>query len=436
LPLTVVWLLCFGELLDARNTSGQLLWAAALGTSATALFAVHGRMIVAVALTAVGLCLLAILRRVTLPPLLVGLCVIAGGLVAVRRLDDFLISRNYGGHAPDEVNQRLWTLRTVHGVGAFARNLLGQSWYVLVATLGVVALWVVIGGLRGLRRRDRMKWGTPEFVLALLATTGLGLLVVSALSFPEVERPDMMVYGRYIEVVVPPLLALGLVRLGGMRRLPSWRLVLAAIAVSTAVIAVLRLAVHPPGEPNRWNIASLPFLTLSLGPLEFLGAGAVAAGVVVGLAILVKRAPALLAPVVLLLFLPTTAVAVNNPVFAGDRSFYPSAWTSPGAAAPDARVVAFDTDHGGGVYVYQWFMPRARFILFSSTAGNPPARYVISSRAWGRLHSRLGARPIWTDPGRDHTLFRLVQLGRGRSASSASPARSGPAAGSSTLVAR
>jgi hypothetical protein len=392
-------------------------------------------MIVAVALTVFAVGLLAILRRVSPTPLFVALSLIAGGLVAVRRLDDFLISRNYGGHPPNEVNERLSTLRSVHGVGAFARNLLGQSWYVLVATLGVVALWVVIGGLRGLRRPDRKTCGTPEFVLVLLATTGLGLLVVSALSFPDVERPDMMVYGRYVEVVVPPLLALGLVRLGGKRQSPRYSIVLAAVAASTAAVAALRAGVHPPGGPNRWNIASLPFLTLSLRPRELLGAGAVAAGVVVGLAILLKRAPALLAPVVLLLFLPTTAVALNNPVFAGQRSFYPNAWTSPGAVAPEARTVAFDTDHGGGLYVYQFFMPHARLVLFSSSVGQPPARYMISSRAWARQHPRFGAIPLWTDPGRDHTLFRLARRRVAQSRGSASPARSRPAVASSTLVA-
>jgi hypothetical protein len=409
MPLTVVWALCFGCLVQARQPVPRMAWTVACAGCAVALFAVHGRMIVAVALTLLAFVLLTIRRRLQIEQALVGAAVVAGGLVAVRRLDDYLVSRNYGGNHPDEAGERLSNLDDVHGVLSFARNLVGHSWYLIVATLGIVVLYLVADGVATLRRSTLRGAGSAELVLVLLLALGLGLLVVSALSFRTPDRPDMLVYGRYVEVVVPPLLAIALGRLATTGRLPPVAKTVAVLSAATAVVVLLRTTIHPAGGPNRWNIASLPFLTLTLGELPLVGAGAVALGVAVALAAVTGRRPALLAPIAAALLLPTTAVVLNNPVFAGQRSFYPAGWTSPGAAAPDATAVAFDTDHHGSLYVYQWFMPHAHFVLFSARTGSLPARYVFSSRAWGSRHPRLYARRLWIDPGRDSALFEVRQ---------------------------
>jgi hypothetical protein len=295
---------------------------------------------------------------------------------------------------------------------AVGRNLAGQTWYLMVATLGVLVMFVLAGGLRELPRIRQRDAGTPELVLGLLVATGGALLVVSALSFRDLERADMLIYGRYVEVVVPPLLAIALAKLSAERLRGRLGVLLAVMTVATAVVVALRLGVHPPRAPNRWNVASLPFFTLSLGPASVLGAGAVATAATAALAVLVRRVPRTLAPVLLALFIPTTAVGEHNPVLSGQRSVYPNAWISPERSVAGARKIAYDLDHYDvfGRYAYQWFLPHSRLVLFSSTKGSPPAEYVITSHAWPARDRRLRAERVWDDPGRDQAIFRVVRV--------------------------
>jgi len=409
LPLTVVWLLLFALVLDARSPGRAAVRAALFGFCGAALYATHGRMIVAAALTVAALPLLALRRR--LPPLAAGagLAVAGATIFGAHLLDRYLVSRNWGGHTASEIGTRVSSIRDVSGVLAIGRNLVGQTWYVAVAGLGVLVLAAFVDGGRVARRFRRREADTRTLVLLLLLVLSAGLLVVSVLSFPTVDRPDVLIYGRYVEIVLPPLLALALVRLakreGRGRVLPA----LAVVVALTVAVAGIRAGIHPPRAPNRWNVAALPFLTLQLGPESLVGAGVVAAGMLVVVAVLRRRAPGLLVPAVLVAFAATTAVAVHNPVLSGDRAVYPGAWSSPAQAVQAGRIAydrsAYDVI---GLFVYQWYLPHTRFVLYPGT-GRPPAPYVISSTDWARRHRGVPARVVWRDPGRDQAIFRLTR---------------------------
>lgn len=405
-PGVVVWLLCWGALLDAPGGRRRLAWSAALGACTIALFSIHGRMIVAVGVTVAAAILLAIRRRIELQAAAIAVAVIAIGYVPVRVLNHFLMSRSWGGHAPDEVGNRLAGAGTAHGLAGLARNLVGQTWYVVVATLGVV-LAFGIGSWRRelltLRRRDA---ATSAKLLALLLAMLAGLLVVSALSFHEVERPDMLVYGRYVEVVLPPILAIGLARLSA-GALPRIAPVVGTVVAATAFVVLLRETIDPARPTNGWNIASFPFVMRNLGPLPLIGAGAAACAAFSVAILVARRRPAFLAPAVLLLFVPTTAAAEHKPVLSGQDAFYGNGWTSPGDAAPRARVVGYDVDHPQGLYVDQWFMRHAHFVLFSGSSDVVPSSYVISAPTWARLHGRLQPKELWHDTASEHGLFRV-----------------------------
>lgn len=404
LPLVVAWLLCFGSLLGAKTERSRLAWGAGTAVSAVWLWATHGSMLAVVALTAAGLLVLALERGPTARAALLALAIVAVGLLAVRSLDHFLVARNYGGHAHGEIRQRLSTVDSLAGVGAFLRNLAGQAWYLAVAPLGILLAAAMTVDPRRLRRLPR---SPSEVVLTLALLAGLGLLVESALSFRNADRPDMIVYGRYTEVVVPPLLAVALVRLGARRRVRAVTLS-ALILAASGLVALLRIGIHPPGKANRWNVASLPAPTFQLGPKVLLTAGVVAAAVVVLAALAQRFAPAAIAPLVLVLFLPTTAVAERNPVLTAQSAFYPSGWTSPPALH---GTVAFDTDYSAGPWVYQWFESHARVVLFSSSSEAPPARFVVTAPAWTAAHASLGPTTLWRDPARGRELLRLAGTG-------------------------
>jgi hypothetical protein len=405
LPLVVLWLLCAGCMLQAESSTGQLAFAAATAACAAWLWATHGRMIVVIALT-IALFAVMLWRRKSVRPALVGLAVVAVGLVAAHLLDHFLVTRNWGGHAKSEVSGRLSTVESVGGVGAFLRNFVGQSWYLAVATLGVLLAAALPVEWRGVR----LRFTPARTVLALAVLTALGLLVESALSFRTTDRPDMLIYGRYTDVVVPPLLALALVRLTAGSRVRVG-VVLATLVIATAATVLLRTTVDPPGLANRWNVASLPAPTFQLGPKVLLLAGGVAVVAIVAVLRARRRSSFAVAPLVLLLFVPTTAVIERNPVLRAQSVFYPSGWTSPERAAGDARSISFDTDGAGNVFVYQWFAPKAHLVLFSGEAQGPSSRLVFSSPEWAAAHRALHPKALWADPSRDAGLFRVERGG-------------------------
>ena len=88
----------------------------------------------------------------------------------------------------------------------------------------------------------------------------------------------MLVYGRYVEVVVPPLIAVALVRLAGrpeQARLPRLRTVVAVMTIATVGAVALRLAVHPLGraEPLEHRQSPLPHLDPRAGLVHRRGHG-------------------------------------------------------------------------------------------------------------------------------------------------------------------
>ena len=95
-PLLVTWLLCLGLLIRARTAATAAGWATAAGLAAAALWLVHARMLVALALTAVVIVGVASRRR-ELRPAAGGVLVLAAGLVPAHLLTVLLVQENYGG---------------------------------------------------------------------------------------------------------------------------------------------------------------------------------------------------------------------------------------------------------------------------------------------------------------------------------------------------
>lgn len=262
----------------------------------------------------------------------------------------------------------------------------------------------------------------------LLALTAL-LLLISAAAFPERSRPDMLIYGRYTEVVAPALIAFGLAALS--RVFPSFvsdsgtndgntlttvkRLVwpLVGFGALTALVVLIRATASDPDAANRWNISALPFVTVQLGPAVLIGAAVVA---LAGAALLLwacGRGQRTMALAALALFVPVVAYGVWNPVRSSQRAVYPAGWESPEsvAAAAGARTIAYDLDHYDtiGLYTVQWFLPKTKLTLFHGNRQSPRSRLVLSGEAWSRRHPE--AKPIWSFAGRDEVLWETARRG-------------------------
>jgi len=426
-PLVVVWLIAFGGVLSTRRGGREVAWAVGLGAATGALWAVHNRMIVAVAVAAAGLIWLAARRRLRPLAAGIGLVVIALAFLGVHFLDSYLIDYNYAGSAPDELSDRMDELFRFGGFRTALANLVGQSWYLLVATFGLAgaAAWDFFGRRRSTNAEER-----PAPVLGILLALTALLLLISAAAFPERTRPDMLIYGRYTEVVAPALIAFGLAALsrvwlsfgsnsgtklnhtweGQVRRL-TWPLV--GFGALTALVVLIRATASDPDAANRWNISALPFVTVQLGPAILIGAALVA---LAGAGLLLwasGRGQRLLGLAALALFVPIVAYGVWNPVRSSQRAVYPAGWESPEPAVEEAgaRTIAYDLDHYDtiGLYAVQWFLPDSRLLLFRGSREAPPARFVISDEGWAKQHPATGARLLWQDSGRDQALWRLAR---------------------------
>ncbi len=436
-PLVVVWLIAFGGVLAAQREGHELAWAAGLGAATGALWAVHNRMIVAVVLAVGGLIWLAARRRLRPAATIVGLVVVALAFLGVHFLDGYLIDHNYAGSAPDELSERMDEIFQFGGFRTALANLVGQSWYLLVATFGLAAaaVWDFCRRQRGIAESHQFRApeqpridavrsdeGPAPVLGVLLALTGL-LLIVSAAAFPERTRTDMLIYGRYTEVVAPALIAFGLAALSRVlrpfvpdsgekdrhalvdRRL-AWPLV--AFGALTALVVLIRATASEPDAANRWNISALPFVTVQLGPAILIGAALVAIAGAGLLLLASRRGQRLLGLATIALFVPVIAYGAWNPVRSSQRAVYPAGWESPETAAAGARTIAYDLDRYDtiGLYAVQWFLPDSRLLLFEGSREPPPSRFVITDDAWGRERQRQ-AKLLWRDPGRDQALWRL-----------------------------
>jgi hypothetical protein len=412
-PLVCVWLICFAGLLSANRPRPELLWAIGLGAVTGALWVVHNRMIVAVAVAVVGMAWLLYRRRIRPAAFVAGMFTIALFVLGGHFLDSFIVDHNYGGSATDEFTSRTHELFRFEGFRTAFANVLGQTWYLLVATFGLAA--VVLGDyLRGRPRRSDDRIASPDpsrpIVAVLLVLTGL-LLLVSASAFPERTRPDMLIYGRYAEIVSPALIAFGICALarGRAGRRIAWPL--AGFAVLTGVVVLVRATASDPDPANRWNISALPFVTMELGPAVLIGAAVIAVAGAVVLRLAADRGAGTLGVAALALFLGVVAYGAWNPVRSSERAIYPSGWTDPEPAteAAGGGPIAYDLDHYEtiGLYVFQWFLPDSRILLFHGDREPAPARLVISDRHYGRRHAGSEAVEIWSAAGRDQSLWRL-----------------------------
>jgi hypothetical protein len=408
MPLLVGWVICLGELARPGSATRHTAWAIAAAACASLLVAAHGRMLVALVITAALLIWLAARGQIAAGPAIVGLGVLGAGFLLANRLTQYLIDGNYGGRQPNEIGPRLDNLRNARGIASVLRNLVGQTWYALVASLGVVLLVVVME-----RRRLLARFTTRSpagVALVTLVASAAGLLLLSALSFGDPTRPDMLIYGRYVEVVLPPLIALALVRLSAGRGSRADLLTtVSAMLALTAVVAILRTTVDLPGSASRFNVAALPGITRNLEPIILMLAGGVAAFALVAAWAAARRRPWLVAPAIALLFLPTTGYALRDPLWTTERQVFREGWKDPAHAAAGVAIIGYDTDHidGVGEFVTQWFLPDARFVTFSGSSEPPPARYLISSGAWNAEHPGRHGTILWSYRERQQYLWRL-----------------------------
>jgi hypothetical protein len=400
-------------------------WAVACGCCAGSLYTVHPRTAPLVAIL-LGLLLgLALLRRDLIASAALGVTAAAAVIGAGERLNHWLGSRSWH-HAGDTgaVRQVLDNARNPDSLPNVLALGLGQFWYLFIATFGLVVLGVVQGtsalsaplALRDGRlsaAASRDSAGAPAVALFLLAGM-IGLLAVVGLFLLPPTRPDHIVYGRYIEILAPALLALGLVRLWttSLRRLA----VELVVGVVAAAAAVLTLPSYAGGlvlrSPVNWyTVLALPPFAQGRDHLRLVAGTLVAVAGATVLLVVGRRSRAV-AAVGLAVVLIGSSVALRLVLIeAGDRWNYATQSTPLATvdALDSAAEVGYDTAAyiAGGLYGYQWQLDRTHFVLFDSRHDPiPQTEWVIAGTDWPQARE-AGARRVWVHPAFGQAVWRL-----------------------------
>lgn len=267
--------------------AGTVPWALAAGAVVGASYAVHPRSLVAV----VAVLVVAAVAWRSGVLALRSAAALAGSAVLVvvftQVVHAWATDRLYpAGTMPSLAGSPLGALREPVGATVIAA---GQSWYLIVATLGLVPLGLLVAGRAGWTERGTTRGLAMAFVLlGALGSLALGTIGSYEVGTgADVSRADLPVYGRYLEQWVPVLVVLA----PALRRRWAWPGILATAGAGAGLGLALD-AVYADDvwhRPIAWhNIASLRV------PIELFGRDhVVATGLAAAVAIVVLGAVAL-----------------------------------------------------------------------------------------------------------------------------------------------
>jgi hypothetical protein len=304
------------------------------------------------------------------------------------------------------VGATLSSLDGLAAAGSVLRGLVGSTWYVLVASFGLVGV-VVLLLLRELwqRRRDRVL--SPSVLTAGLLLSALaGLLLVSALWLVEPVRPDHHVYGRYVEPVLPPLLVAGVGPPGAPAAAAAGRAALWPIAALHAAVAVLVSRISFTGSSRAAGAA--PDLPSSRWTRPRGGRRRPAPSRRPGAVLLLRtsgRGRFAVAGPARDCFVPVTAFTQLRLV---DVAIAPStaalAGPTRGRSSARSTTRCYDTAHFDrvSIKVVHHYLPGTRLVPSTRRRPAPPTSLVLSSGDWPAEHPDRPAEAVWRAiPGRE-----------------------------------
>jgi len=267
---SLVVVTCLATLLAAlrcydRPTLGRGI---AVVLLAAAGFAAHSRLLPLAALAAVLVGVVVLQRRLRVAT---GVLVVAAGAVAlwgVARYSSWLVDRIW--ETPTTTNTADGVVDRLTSPGPIAVSLAGQVWYQLVATAGLAGVGAIVLGAAALGRRRTTIPAHPSVATARIVMVGCGALIALAVVFMSDRlRPDQIVYGRYNDAVVGPLVVVGL----GALVTASRRLVICSVGAVLAVLAITAVVL----EAARGDALAEPGIVraMVLGLAAFTGLGAI-----------------------------------------------------------------------------------------------------------------------------------------------------------------
>lgn len=252
-------------------------------------YAVHQR---ALLLPVVSLALIGLLwrqKRLSIFTLVV--CLLAAAVLAalISETNTFVFDELWGTGSWNPIASKFSTVFDAQGIRHIAIAAVGEMWYAGYASLGLVyygcyhllrIVWDVTrsGGSESTGARESHPCHAAFALFVLVAT--VSVFAASVFQMMSATRADHFVYGRYIEGVFAPLIAVGLVQLWHASARDR-RIFFLAVAVFLIALATLSALIMPLGKQLGAVQFTVPALAILQPPLQlssWLFRGTLAAG--------------------------------------------------------------------------------------------------------------------------------------------------------------
>ncbi|WP_420450984.1 hypothetical protein [Ilumatobacter sp.] len=423
--LTVLTLLRVGDVATGWR-------AAACGAAAVASFAAHSRMLPVAGVVVATLVVLALRRHEARAGLAAGAVATLVGIVVVQAATGAVVERVWDD--PTSTNTAGAVLGRSTDVGAVLVSAAGQTWYLLVSSAGIVGLgaWTLLRSVpSGASRSDGDRCATRrphgprrarDARLVLLATAAP--VVVSMVFMAGRTRPDQVVYGRYVDAVIGPVLVVGLASLVAARPAAAAAARAATVAATTAGLAVVLAATRsgPLGVDDGLEPMILGLQPM-LGPEPRIDvarvtitAGLVGAVVLATAWSATRRGDRAVVGRVLLGAVAAAALLVGGMRTGAilDREWPDRGDLSSVAALGDGvlsdgadvdYLLPAGSDSTDALMLYQMYLPRSEFTLVTDPATIASSSLVFAPADDAAL-ARSGATIVWRGEVRRPVLWR------------------------------
>ena len=404
----------------------------ALGVSSGVLTMVHPRgLAVVVAATLMGLLVLGF-RRSSVSPLAALTAGLGVSLAATRWLVTYVkgpVSNGFAAYRPDGVISKSLS---AHGMASLAAELAGQLFYLSIATLGLVPLALLLGG-RSLLRVLRGDRRSTTLVQGFVTLAFIGVWTLSSLFMNLGDRADKLIYGRYNEGVIVPLLVIALADVFGVSVIERVRHVRAVrqrtyparrwfatsvgcIVVTALFVGIGHSAAALRGALNPVNVLSLaPVLTRMGNRIDPLVLGLMGVGAVAFLSLLSSRWPLVALVVIACVFAASTLDTETGYIVPGTQAraaqddIAGAIVAIQRATSANTACIGYDADQTVDYNYYndRFLLPGQRFVWFDgSKVATPCGTLVVSRRAdFGRRYP--AARLIVTENYQPQSLWAV-----------------------------
>ncbi len=418
IPLFIVPSILLYLVIKRRSLSLGIVF----GFSVMFLYTVHPRALPVLAITFLYLLFLALLKVFPLRIVAASLSSFVIGLVATLVLHDYLRFLGWGGGGIPSASRVLSHFTHPSGVSQFLAGVAGQLWYLTASTYGLFLGGCFIFGLTIWQNRFSIKEitsisaETHALLFYILSSAGVFILSVLFLSSSKWKAEHLM-YGRYNECFVAAFMAVALGAILAGRYDEKWKkkwilailIGFSGLGFITSLIEVNPIDVSSLIPANVYGL--FPILGTLVYKLKISFTSSVLACTLFFLLNILfltgvfklRRVLGVISLSSLFLIMGISQYVVLYLPQRLDALILPKVIHS----MPRIKMVSYDVAYGGQreFYRYQYFLPRARLVLFNSSENEfPKSEYFISSR-FSQESSKIGAQVIALEKKGDLALW-------------------------------